>query len=703
MTDNSYKIIISISHRSISYEYWQKDGGNRLMPMPMGIWPAPLAFYCNGSEVLIGHGAHRAASNRNSGAFDSYFELLPKGLKYSLGGYEREFNKILTDASDPILGDFYSSVLYNDYGTLDDNKPYMPLTIVCESDVIPDERASLKRQFGIAGYSRVQVQDYQQFIDRYVKDVLARKYDSDKVLVVWTEGYDLTLTLFDTRDAVAPQTEVYEGLGIDPRMEYVENLIWESIINQNPWKDREEERAVIAKAASDFLASKEPIVTDFIVLSDGQKYRYSLNRNSISYLPGDRKAQIKDKLDRFLRDRGAEKGRTLLLLRGVAANNDYFEQTMRSGFSYTIKSDRDLRERVMRQIIDLKDEDSLFEIKQEVSNISETVKEIGKQVDKIESEVQTREPKSQPEPIKTEPTKKEIPDLPPIPKSSFSSNFNSPPPPPGMPVPPPLPPEALKPSVSKQENKQIKELGREWKYISAQANGKVRQKLYKEALEMLNEFGNKCRDINGIDKIHDELAKLTESINAKLSEKEKTGEHEKEDAKILEREWRELRALAKNKKYQSEALLKLQDFHSKIKSVPETEHIRNLVETELQKLSIDTQAGITVQSSSEPLATASKSNDEGQLLISDGKLKEARDWYRGKGEADKARDIQSLIRALPSVNRRVDTIADYRSNRNMDQIKRIIKELEECIALCKRVGYDYAKYQKSLAEYKRIK
>ena len=62
--------------------------------------------------------------------------------------------------------------------------------------------------------------------------------------------------------------------------------------------------------------------------------------------------------------------------------------------------------------------------------------------------------------------------------------------------------------------------------------------------------------------------------------------------------------------------------------------------------------------------------DKGRELIAQNKLKEARDRYR---------------------------------NKNTEQIKRIIKELEEYLDLCTRLGIPAEEYRTLLLEYRKIK
>ena len=129
-------------------------------------------------------------------------------------------------------------------------------------------------------------------------------------------------------------------------------MIWERVIGQNPWLQKSNEEDAISKAATDFLSSSLPLVNDTILLSDGQKYHYSLNRNTIDYIQNSDGVSIKDTLEQFLKENGIiNRSRVLLLLRGIVAGNSYFEQNLSSGFSKTIKTDKKLRDNTMNLII----------------------------------------------------------------------------------------------------------------------------------------------------------------------------------------------------------------------------------------------------------------------------------------------------------------------------------------------------------------
>lgn len=107
MTEDSYKIVISISHHRISYEYWQRDGEKRLVPMPDDNWPAPLAFFCSGTGIIVGEDAARAAHTGIANAFDNYFERSTGDGFYTIGGQTKPIRYLLLDVSESIFRDFF--------------------------------------------------------------------------------------------------------------------------------------------------------------------------------------------------------------------------------------------------------------------------------------------------------------------------------------------------------------------------------------------------------------------------------------------------------------------------------------------------------------------------------------------------------------------------------------------------------------------
>ena len=664
MNGDSYKIIISISHHRISFEYWQRDGENKLVPLPNGNWPAPLAFYCSDIGIVIGEDAVRAAHSGTTNAFDNYFERLVEDSTYTIGGQTRPIRNLLLDASESIFRDFFRHVLFNRFGSLSDNRANMPLTLVCESDIKPNERALLQGLFKDSGYNRVRVVDYDRYINRYINESLSNEYVCDKVVVAWAEGPDLTFSIFGVNNDTAPVIRSFENLGIDPRKKYVEKMIWDRVIGQNPWLQKSNEEDAISKAASDFLSSSLPLVNETILLSDGQQYHYSLNRNTIDYIQNSDGVSIKDALDQFLRENGIiNRSRILLLLRGIVAGNSYFEQNLSQGFSKTIKTDKKLRDNAMSLIIS------------EVTPALET------------------------EQIIVEP------------------------------------PVLVKPPQDNENQVKIREISKKWRRVKAEANGKQRSGQTKVAIQMLKDFLSECQSISGVDNVISEISNEISKYN--LAPEPVAINHDL--IKSLDRQWREVKATAKGKIRSgnlSDARSILQTFLNTLQKQPGTDSLISSVQNELSLIAADESkqskskhkdgdihpngkwvwvasaangngdwrviGGRIHTQSKQEKETKTEHKNEGESLIAQGRLKDARDWYRAQNNNAMARILSDIIRSQKGVELRRTSIEEYRKSKNREQISRIIKEIEEYIDLCEKAGLNSSEYKKLLADYRKI-
>lgn len=664
MNEDSYKIIISISHHRISYEYWQRDGDNKLVPFPNGCWPAPLAFYCSDAGIVIGEDAVRAANSGTTNAFDNYFEKLVEDSTYTIGGQTRPIRNLLLDASESIFLDFFRHVLFNRFGSLSDNRANMPLTLVCESDIKPNERALLQGLFKDSGYNRVRVVDYDRYINRYINESLSNEYVCDKVVVAWAEGPDLTFSIFGVNNDTAPIVKIFENLGIDPRKKYVEKMIWDRIIGQNPWLQKSNEEDAISKAASDFLSSSLPLVNDTILLSDGQQYHYSLNRNTIDYIQNSDGVSIKDTLEQFLKENGiTNRSRVLLLLRGIVAGNSYFEQNLSPGFSKAIKTDKKIRDNAMNLII------------------SEVVPALDIEQTAVE------------------------------------------------------PPVSVNPPQESNNQVKIRGISKKWRQVKAEANGKQRGGQTEAALQMLKDFLAECQNISGADNVISEISNEIAKYN--VIPEPIFVNHDL--IKSFERQWRKIKATAKGKVRSGnleEARSILQNFLNTVQKESGTEDLISSIQNEFSTIVVNEPkqskpkhkdgdihpngkwvwvasaangngdwrviGGRIHNQAKQEKTSVEKQINEGESLIAQGKLKEARDWYRSLNNNTMARILTDIIRSKKGVELRKSSIDEYRKSKNREQISRIIKEIEEYIDLCVKAGIDSSDYKKLLADYRKI-
>lgn len=486
--------------------------------------------------------------------------------------------------------------------------------------------------------------DYASYIGRYVRGTLAKEYVCDNVLVAWTEGEDLFFSLFDvTRDDV-PVQESHDRLGIDPRKEYVKNLIWERFVGQNPWINRQEHEDAVDKLASDFLNSNLPLVNDKVQLSDGNTYYYRLEKNQIDFLiRGNEGAVLREKLEGFLRRNGlSNRSRTLLLLRGVAAGNDYFEQNLSPGFSKTIKSDIKLRDNTMSLILGEPHPEwtaAAIQSTPPADDHGGPVKVTGPDSDKRLKELEKRW--------------REI---------RAASNGKA---------------RKGQPEVAIQMLKSFKE---ECETVSGTDD--IVKEIEQKIQERLSEINPPTAE--GIDK---KLVRKWREIKAiskgKVGAGNMTG------------------AMETLKQFMNEAAGGADSLMTEVKG--EIETIANRIKKVNKESSVDK----SVPSESKPprpvKEPAPKPVDECAELIRQGKLRDARDWCRANRDRTRANILSDIIRDQRSVETRKRSLEECRQKKDSNQIDRIIKELGDYLDLCAKVNFDAPDIRQLLADFKKIK
>lgn len=502
-----------------------------------------------------------------------------------------------------------------------------------------------------------------RYINRYINESLSNEYICDKVVVAWAEGADLIFSIFGVNNDTAPIVKSFKNLGIDPRKKYVEKLIWERVIGQNPWFQKSNEEDAISKAASDFLSSSLPLVNETILLSDGREYHYSLNRNTIDYIQNSDGVSINETLEQFLKDNGiVNRSRVLLLLRGIVAGNSYFEQNLSPGFSKTIRTDKKLRDNTMNLII------------------SEVIPALDSEKISVEAPIISKTPQDSNNQIK------------------------------------------------------IREISKKWRQIKAEASGKQRGGQEQVALQMLKDLLSECQAISGVDNV---IAEISYEITKYNITPPPVANHDL--IKSFERQWREVKATAKGKVRSgnlSDARSILQRFLNTLQKEPGTDSLISSVQNELSLITEDVPprsktkhkdgdihpngkwvwvasaangngdwrviGGRIHNQSKQDKESAREKNNDGDSLITQGKLREARDWYRSQNNNVMARILSDIIRSQKGVELRKTTIEEYRKSKKREQITRIIKEIEEYIDLCEKAGLNSSEYKKLLADYRKI-
>lgn len=250
---------------------------------------------------------------------------------------------------------------------------------------------------------------------------------------------------------------------------------------------------------------------------------------------------------------------------------------------------------------------------------------------------------------------------------------------------------------------------KEWREVSADASSKAKLGKRKEALSILEEFIAKCKSAGDKDfLIHAmDLRKDIESMPEIEVGPPPIPPIDPEVEKRINKEWRNVRADARGKNRSGkvdEAIALLENFLKICKK----ENIETLiveVSKELDSFASKPKVDYSSVNNSAPKKDYERKEDknQGEEYISQGKLKEARDWYREVGNVAKAKVLAEIIRAKRGVETREKQIEDYRRSSDKMKIMRVVDELQEYIDLCKKGGVKCDEVKKLLNEYKSIK
>lgn len=100
---------------------------------------------------------------------------------------------------------------------------------------------------------------------------------------------------------------------------------------------------------------------------------------------------------------------------------------------------------------------------------------------------------------------------------------------------------------------------------------------------------------------------------------------------------------------------------------------------------------------------AGNSPDEGEKLVKQGKLKEARDWYKSVGGTEKVQKLNEVIRMERGVRIWYGKLEAYQKAKDPQKTRRVIHELKEYITLCKKSNVPCEDYNELLGKYQKIK
>ena len=339
-----YRVVITLSHRTIAFEYNQNGADGLLLPFPETSNPEALAFYCEADRVVVGNEGRAAVEAGMTGAFSDYFKLITEGRTFKYCGTDQPHRDLLRYALEDRFRVFFRSILINK-GTLDDNRSTMPLLFVLENDIQPNERRVVEDLFRNAGYGCMAFTP----VDDYVQRLAAGRRPGQRVLSAWSDGTDLILSLMFPDGS--RKMHSLPGLGTDPRIRHVVEKLYDDLKSEL-WTTLEDEQEYLTRVGREFIMSKAPELDGTVTLSDGMEHGIYLSKIWLNSIPMPESDRLQRALASFLEQNGCtDRSPVVLLLRGALTGNDYFKQQLSNGFGEVVELDDALRAQLNKLMV----------------------------------------------------------------------------------------------------------------------------------------------------------------------------------------------------------------------------------------------------------------------------------------------------------------------------------------------------------------
>ena len=335
-----FRILIFISRRSVKLFY--KEAGTRTERFP-GEWMMPLVLMHSDATVTLGSAAAKAAAMGNPDTVTDFFNVITTPRRIPLGAGYVERSQLLLLGLEEKFRDLFDRVFFGAKGTLESNRATMPLLLLTAPDLKTNEVNFLRAQLHDAGYMRLR--------HLHADAEIARCIDASgkAVLLANSYGTDLHLTLLPPSGMMRQIS--LPGLGVDPRVDKVADMIWEDAQYCVVDPDRELEIELLRAEARDFLQSGDSQRTGEIRLHDGSVADYFVTRPPVYGVDTEVNMRVSRSIEKLLAEAGyADRNAVKLARWGVTANNDYFKSLLQDGFADAVEQNSELTSAVLNYL-----------------------------------------------------------------------------------------------------------------------------------------------------------------------------------------------------------------------------------------------------------------------------------------------------------------------------------------------------------------
>ena len=662
-----YCLLIHISRDFISFSY-NKEGDKVFVPYGDELIK-PLAVYCQGNEISIGKFALSEAQKGNKFAHANLFDAISSTELIEYKGQKYDINKLLFFAMEKYVAEFFDKILMRSEGSLEDNRAHFPVVLLFNPDLRFHERDYVVKSLIGGGYSNLLRVNVSSLFEKVIDSQL----DPNSIpIFVGSDGYNLYC---ESERAKLPEIIMMEKVCVDPRVDRALRIMRMDILHQGYDEyrsDKESDKNLLRKRATDFLNSSQREKMFSAQLSDGFTYDLFLERSVFGISSGsisDEAMIAFDNLKTALTATGNQISQCCIVLADRDASTDYVANLFRHFFNNVICITDKQRIHALQMLVD-----KVVSYNYEFPS-SQTMTQ--SEADKVLAAGKFKEARELFRRMNSPTVENKI---------------------------------AICTSCIKDERK-IRE------FSSMPKEVRIREK--KELLDIVSRW---ARLGVGEDYIQMQIKAIESLADGKvtvingdeqIAEDRNSGEIPPPppiDIKILTRKWRETKAMAngflRERKF-SEARKELQRFIDAYKNkgadVAEAEQMLTDIEKSCKKESpipkVDGPKGKTKEVESDQVSSVL----DGVKLMKESKFKEAREWFTEQKLIAKAADCTTLIKATRQIRAFKAELSSVKSSRNLQLANSHLDDMMSWREKYIQYGLDTKDLDDIIINYKSIK
>lgn len=662
-----YCLLIHISRDFISFSY-NKEGDKVFVPY--GDEPIkPLAVYCQGNEISIGRFALSEAQKGNRFAHANLFDAISSTELIEYKGQKYDINKLLFFAMEKYVAEFFDKILMRSEGSLEDNRAHFPVVLLFNPDLRFHERDYVVKSLIGGGYSNLLRVNVSSLFEKVIDSQL----DPNSIpIFVGSDGYNLYC---ESEKAKLPEIIMMEKVCMDPRVDRALRIMRMDILHQGYDEyrsDKEADKKLLRKRATDFLNSSQREKMFSAQLSDGFTYDLFLERSVFGISSGsisDEAMIAFDNLKTALTATGNQISQCCIVLADRDASTDYVANLFRHYFNNVICITDKQRILALQMLVD-----KVVSYNYEFPS-SQTM--TPSEADKVLAAGKFKEARELFRRMNSPAVENKIAICTSCIKDERKiREFSS------------MPKE-----VRIREKQELLDIVSRWARLGV---GEDYIQMQIKAIESLAD--GKVTVINGDEQIAEDTNSGDNPPPPPI------------DIKILNRKWRETKAIANGflrERKSSEAQKELQRFIDTYKKkgadVTEAELMLNDIEKSCKKESSIPKVDGPKEKTKQVKSNKVSKELYGVKLMKEAKFKEAREWFTEQKLIAKAADCTALIKATRQIRAFKAEMPSVRNNRNLQLAKSHLYDMMSWREKYIQYGLDTKDLDEIINSYKSIK